>query len=105
MKLNRTMYKVLSGLLFLTTMSCNQPAKLNSVSHKVILNAKPVSEKQVGNMIINLNHSKDSLGAYKLIDTLIKFNGHTGFIYFEKGIVENYYSHYNEAISDLLLSL
>lgn len=98
------MYKVLSILLFLAMVSCNQPVKLNSVGHMVMLNGKSVSEKQIGNMIIDLDHSKDSLGAYKLIENLITFNGNTGFIHFEKGIVENYYSHYNEAINDFRMA-
>jgi hypothetical protein len=87
-------------LLLLSIFSCNQQPQSKTVKLMIKLNGKSFSEKQIGSMIIDLNHSKDSIGASKLLDTLIKFNGNTGFIYFERGIVENYYSHYNQAIND-----
>lgn len=81
------------------TIGCNENNK-SKIEDNIRINNKILTERQVGSVIIKLNEQKDSIHAYLLIDTLFLYNKNNGFVYFEKGIIENFYSHYSIAIVD-----
>jgi len=91
-------FKLIILIFCVLILGCHKKSKLKD-SNRIKLHGQNLTERQVGNIIINLNHSKDSVHAYQLIDTLIALNGNTGFINFEKGIVEFHNSKFKTAIN------
>jgi len=87
-------------LLFTLILGCNKRSKQSGVQKLVRFKNKNMTEKAICNVIIKLNESNDSVNGYKFIDSLIRYNGNTGFIYFEEGMIDNYYSHFTKSIED-----